>query len=621
MMKCQHCGGDNADDARFCGVCGRATSTTEPSTHAPPTAPSPDISGREIGGRFRILAKLGEGGMGAVYRGEQISLKRKVAIKLLRPELSRDPAIVRRFNAEAEAVAKLSHPSTVSIFDFGQDADGTLFIAMEYLEGRSLRQALTDGPIAVPRALHIATQIAASLTDAHRHGIVHRDLKPDNVMLIERGKDRDVVRVLDFGIAKLRDEQNKMTVNPMTQQGDLVGTPQYMAPEQIRGETVDGRTDVYALGAIIYEMVTGRMLVEGATVMQILSRHLLEMPQPPTRRRPDLAMPPAIDPLVMEMLAKDPKQRLASMEIATDRIGGLAAQLGGYTVPTPPRAMSRPPGVPQTMPPGMMMAPPPGIAPPVVMTPPPPPPPQQHVPTAMHGMHPHAYQGMPPTQPQAHPGMPPTHPHSYPAPAHAMTPPHMHLPMAYAQPAQAGSKLWLWILLGVLLAGGVVAGVLVASRGVDKAAQQQPPVAGDVVDLGGWKLTLPVGFLEVQGVVEIGKTYAGTIAGNNVAIIAIAVPEDSSGESLDQLDDGCTQIVAALFEASMTDSGIYQGRAPLHYHCDFMGGQQRGEGRMYSVPGSTLALFFATDTSAYDATTAARVELFERRVAKPASGS
>src|SRR5688572_23596080 len=164
---------------------------------------APDMAGREIAGRYRIVKKLGEGGMGAVYRGEQISLKRAVAVKLLKPELGSNQMILRRFNAEAEAVAKLSHRNTVNIYDFGQDRDGSLFIAMEFIEGRSLREVIQrEGPFSPTRAVSIGLQVAASLTDAHAHSIVHRDLKPDNVMLQERGRNKDVVRVLDFGIAK-----------------------------------------------------------------------------------------------------------------------------------------------------------------------------------------------------------------------------------------------------------------------------------------------------------------------------------------------------------------------------------------------------------------------------------
>ncbi len=593
-LKCQHCGAEQVGDARFCGVCGRATSTTQPTTGNAPPGQAADLTGREIGGRFRIHAKLGEGGMGAVYRGEQISLKRKVAVKLLRPELSRDPAIVRRFNAEAEAVAKLSHPNTVAIFDFGQDADGTLFIAMEYCEGRSLRQELTQGPIPAARALHIASQVAASLSDAHRHGIVHRDLKPDNVMLTERGKDKDVVRVLDFGIAKLRDEQNKATVNPMTQAGDLVGTPQYMAPEQIRGESVDGRTDVYALGAILYEMVTGRMLVEGPTVMAILSRHLLEMPEPPTRRRPDLPIPPAIDALTMEMLAKEPPRRIASMELVTDRIAGVQAQLGvASPVPTPPRTMSRPPGVPNTLPPGMF-PPPTGYAQPMH----PPPPPQAHVPTHMHGY-----------QPQYTPAPQPMMP---PPVAYAMTGAPLHV---QPQPS-GGSKAWLWILIGLLLAGGVVAAVLVTQQSKD-AAENATPSGESITLTGGWTLILPDGFTEVPGAVPEAKSYMGSINGQTAGIVAFAVADDTRNESPADMEDGCKGIVEALFSASFVGGNMVDGPAPQRYRCEFDSGMQRGEGRIYSVSGATLVLFFAADSGSYDGTHGARKELFDRRVKAP----
>ncbi len=265
-MKCPSCQAPLEAAARFCGACGKAFVSTE-TKHDGDVAPAgpPDMTGREIAGRYRIGAKLGEGGMGAVSRAEQIALKRAVALKLLRPEMSRNPLLLRRFNAEAELVAKLSHPNTVTIYDYGQDADGSLFIAMELIEGPSLRRVLREsGPLPVPRALAIAAQLAASLADAHAHGIIHRDLKPDNAMLQERGKERDVVRVLDFGIAKLRDD-SRATQQMMTQAGDMLGTPQYMAPEQIRGEDIDGRTDVYALGCILYEMVTGRMPFEAVT--------------------------------------------------------------------------------------------------------------------------------------------------------------------------------------------------------------------------------------------------------------------------------------------------------------------------------------------------------------------
>ena len=326
-MICPHCQAPLGVDARFCPACGRALSTTETvaDSSSPAIPVTPSLIGRDIAGRFRVLAKLGEGGMGAVYRAEQISLKRAVAVKLLRPELSQNQMIVRRFSAEAEAVAKLDHPNTVKVYDFGQDTTGALFIAMEFVEGGSLRTAMaTQGPLPPARALAIAAQVAASLADAHALSIIHRDLKPDNVMLQDKGRQRDNVRVLDFGIAKLRDDQ-RSTQQAMTQAGDMLGTPQYMSPEQIRGEHVDGRTDVYALGCMIYEMVTGRLPFEGPSVLAILTKHLTEVVVPPSQRRPDLALPGAIDQVVMAAMAKEPASRPATMERYGELIAGALA--------------------------------------------------------------------------------------------------------------------------------------------------------------------------------------------------------------------------------------------------------------------------------------------------------
>ncbi len=334
-MTCPSCGTANHDGARFCGRCGAAMSSTEPTSSGSP-GEAPAMIGREIAGRYRMLAKLGEGGMGAVFRAEQISLRRTVAVKLLRPDILGNQMLLRRFNSEAEAVAKLSHPNTVNIYDFGQDTDGTLFIAMEYIEGRSLRTVVQhEAPLGPRRALAIAGQVAASLADAHAHAIVHRDLKPDNVMLQDRGRERDIARVLDFGIAKLRDD-TRATQVAMTQQGDMLGTPQYMAPEQIRAEAIDGRTDIYALGCLIYEMVTARLPHEAPTVMALLSKHLLEQPVPPSQRRPELGLPIELDRLIQGAMAKDPGARPPTMEAFGEQIAALLAMQ-----PPDPRSVPR----------------------------------------------------------------------------------------------------------------------------------------------------------------------------------------------------------------------------------------------------------------------------------------
>ncbi len=481
-MICPHCRVEIADGARFCGACGRTISSTQEVSHAgqpsSSTAEAPSLIGREIAGRYRVHAKLGEGGMGAVYKAEQMSLKRTVAVKLLRPEVASSQLLLARFNAEAQAVAKLSHPNTVNIYDFGQDSDGTLFIAMEFIEGKSLRQVIqAEAPLPLRRALHIASQIASSLTDAHGTSIVHRDLKPDNVMLQDRGKQRDVVRVLDFGIAKLRDE-GRATQMAMTQAGDMLGTPQYMAPEQIRAEQIDGRTDVYALGCILYEMVTGRLPFEAPTVMALLSKHLLENVVPPSQRRPELNLPPAIDQLVLSAMAKDPSARPATMEQMGEHIAQVLASLPAGTQEQTAQVVAQS---------GAMATPTP---------------PQGHVPTGPGG---HAPAGHPGNAPTAHAGPPPFAPNAPPPPGAApfapATPPPAaivptpsgyvpqrdaapydpHAGRAHAPPrapAPAKSSSLVWVILGALVLAGTGAGIYFG------VVKKDEPAAGSGVEPG-----------------------------------------------------------------------------------------------------------------------------------------
>jgi serine/threonine protein kinase len=446
-MNCPHCQAPNAPDARFCGSCGKATSSTEPTSNPPLETPPPNVIGREVAGRYRILAKLGEGGMGAVYRAEQISLKRTVALKMLRPDVGGGAMLLRRFNAEAEAVAKLSHPNTVNIFDFGQDADGMLFIAMEFIEGRSLRAAIhAEAPLPLRRALTIASQICASIADAHSHAIVHRDLKPDNVMLQDRGKQKDVVRVLDFGIAKLRDDTRAN--NQMTQAGDMLGTPQYMAPEQIRAEQIDGRTDVYALGCMLYEMITARLPFEGPTVMALLSKHLMETPLAPSQRRPDLGLPSIIDDLVMGALQKNPDHRPPTMEQYGEHINALLA-----TLPADPAGPSAPISVPYVPSPAVRTDTPQAysaFASPTPFAPHTPPPPSP-VPTP-----PPPYNPIPPPQPA-----PPT--------------------FQIAQPP-TGSKRTLLLIIGLVLLGGAGVGIYFATKQPAKVAPSPDPAPDPAPD-------------------------------------------------------------------------------------------------------------------------------------------
>lgn len=267
--------------------------------------------GMEIQGRFRITGKIGEGGMGTVYKGEQISIKRPVAIKTLLRQLVKDEKFVRRFQNEALAVSKLAHPNTIRIIDFGQLDEGTFYIVMELLIGRPLQRALREGgPMGVRRVLRIIEQAARSLHEAHGKGIVHRDLKPDNIFLCTVDDDPDFVKVLDFGVAKMIDDESG-TRESLTQTAMILGTPKYMSPEQGMTRPLDGRSDLYALGVMAYEALVGVAPFTGEP-MALLYHHVHTPPKTPGEVRPDIDVPAEVEQLVMRLLSKDPALRPAT---------------------------------------------------------------------------------------------------------------------------------------------------------------------------------------------------------------------------------------------------------------------------------------------------------------------
>ncbi len=274
--------------------------------------------GRVVGDRYRVVAALARGGMGRVYRAVQEPLGRDVALKILDIQELRDSTggdaagkgFADRFFLEAASVAKLSHPNTVTVHDYGTMEDGACFIAMELLHGRTLGELISaDAPLAPRRALRIGLQICASLSEAHGQGLVHRDLKPGNVMLIEHGADREFVKVLDFGLVKRENEESDLTAS-----GALVGTPKYMAPEQVTGEGVGQWSDVYALGAVLYHMLTGQPPFVGDSKFALLAAHMNVEPTPMAEKTPGLDVPPGLEAVVMKCLKKAPKDRFASME-------------------------------------------------------------------------------------------------------------------------------------------------------------------------------------------------------------------------------------------------------------------------------------------------------------------
>ena len=302
---CTRCGERNEARARYCSACGASLWPTLPPTERQPVARPATIPplrevhradpllGLIVADRYRVIELIGRGGMGVVYKAEHSRIGKILALKLLTGELTRHSEQVGRFKREALMASRLSHPNTVQVFDFG-DADGLAYLAMEYVRGENLG-AIVDrlGPLGADRTAKIVIQICSSLAEAHEKGIVHRDLKPENIMVVKSSDGEDVAKVLDFGLAKLRESSD---LSDVTLSGAIVGTPYYMAPEQIRGEAVGPATDVYALGALMYSCLTGTVVFDAQTPMGVLTRHLVEEPEPPSARAPGAGVSKSVRP-------------------------------------------------------------------------------------------------------------------------------------------------------------------------------------------------------------------------------------------------------------------------------------------------------------------------------------
>mgnify|MGYP001825513115 CR=1 FL=1 len=271
------------------------------------------LVGRTIDHRYRVDSKLGEGGMGLVYRVTHTLLNKPQAIKVLRREHTRDEEALARFRREAESASGIGNQHIVDISDFGMLADGSTYFVMEYLEGMDLIDTIHSiGYMPEERAIYIAKQVCRALGAAHRAGIVHRDLKPENVFLVERDGTEDFVKILDFGIAKVGNLPSRIT-----RAGEVLGTPHYMSPEQCEGDNVDHRTDIYAMGVLLYEMVTGQVPHDAETMMGILTKQLYDDPIPPTTRVPHVSA--ELESVIMRCLEKKPSKRYQAMhEIETD---------------------------------------------------------------------------------------------------------------------------------------------------------------------------------------------------------------------------------------------------------------------------------------------------------------
>ncbi len=297
---CLACEKTLAGDERICPTCGAPTIKRG----------QDDLTGRLIDRRYRILERIGRGGMGVVYKAHHEAIDRIVAIKFLRREFNNDESLARRFLVEAKAIARLKSQHTVGLYDFGTTDEGFLFFTMEFCQGCSLTSVLREEKrLPWPRALDLASQVCESLEEAHAQGVFHRDLKPENLVLVPAPDGTQSVKVLDFGIALLASSQ---AGERLTQTGMIVGTPEYMSPEQTAGRTLDGRTDLYSLGVILYEMVAGRLPFKAASTTELLLMHLSAPPPPMECREGEAPVPEAVEALVRTCLEKEPGKRPAS---------------------------------------------------------------------------------------------------------------------------------------------------------------------------------------------------------------------------------------------------------------------------------------------------------------------
>lgn len=317
-LLCPSCGTEATESSKYCPACG--------STLVRVAEGGDDYIGKILAKKYRVEAMIGEGGMGKVYRATQIALDKPVVLKVLRQSLLSDGRTVARFQREAKAASRLNHPNSISVLDFGQADDGALFIAMEYVAGKDLHQILSrEWPLPEGRVVRIVSQVLSALADAHGAGVIHRDLKPENIMVEpRRGGETDFVKVLDFGIAKILDlgpEEGPA----LTRAGFVCGTPEYMSPEQARGTTLDHRSDLYAVGVILYQLTTGLLPFESDSAVGFATKHLTEQPKRPSERRPDARISPALEKLILRALSKSPDDRPQTAEafkaelIAVDR--------------------------------------------------------------------------------------------------------------------------------------------------------------------------------------------------------------------------------------------------------------------------------------------------------------
>jgi serine/threonine-protein kinase len=327
VPRCPTCQAEFDKGEQFCPRDGSPLASTPPREDP--------LLGRVLGGRYRLTVRLGQGGMGTVYSAVHTLMDKPLAVKILRGELATDGEAVARFHREARSASRLDHDHCIRVTDFGQTDDRLLYLAMELLEGRSLNERMKEGRVPVAEAVRIVHAVAMALEHAHEAGVIHRDLKPDNIFLARRSRGREVVKVLDFGLAKLASDSG--ISRSITRDGTVFGTPEYMAPEQAQGEALDARTDLYALGVILYHLLTGELPFHGDTFVALLTKHVREAPRRP--RDLDPSIPPELEEIVLRCMQKRPEQRFSNATAVADAL----APFVGAAEPTGPTMHAKEP--------------------------------------------------------------------------------------------------------------------------------------------------------------------------------------------------------------------------------------------------------------------------------------
>ncbi len=501
-MNCPQCSSPLEQTARFCGVCGYRLPQAKPqpqplpearlvphfardrepvlpappkvaatppdqATAKPKPKPSPYIPKKPPGdeiylnqvlnNRFKVESKIGEGGFGAVYRGTQLATGRKVALKLLHPEMTKDENLVARFRREGDVACSLHDPHTITTYELAQTPEGTLYIAMELLSGKSLHQVFHEqAPLEWKRIFKILIEMCSSLAEAHAKNIVHRDLKPENVYLETRPGNPEFVKILDFGIAKVMRGDSIDPQSPqLTATGQTLGTLEYMSPEQLMGKQLDGRSDVYALGVVAYETITGRLPFPDAKgPAGLITAQLKQTPMPPSQANAKAHLPPAADRAILKALEKDKNNRHADVTAMAAALQEVLDQARDQSNPNmiSPAAAARSMGsmdmletrkgeMPHVMPPHM---------PERMVTP--------------QSLRPLGPMPTPNPMPPSGFGAPMYAPPNGPNGSMAMQPPLVYPqapPMYTHPPARASSTKWLWWIVG-LLALGAAAGAILA---------------------------------------------------------------------------------------------------------------------------------------------------------------